>query len=218
MMHEDTESGIGAAAEKVENVYRAKDDAELAEAYDDWANEYSNDLRRLGYRLPGVVGAMFARYVPEDATPILDAGAGSGLLGEELNLLGYGGIVGIDLSEQMLAAALRTGSYEAVHQMRLGGPLDFPANHFAAIGSIGTFTNGHAGPESFDELIRVMQPGGKIITSIRVDDGNGEQFFKRFEQLDADGALREITRTARFSAMPIGEAHVKSEVVVLEVL
>lgn len=205
------------AADKVENIYRARNDRELAHAYDDWADEYDNDLRRLGYRLPGVVAALFARHVPRDASPILDAGAGTGLLGEELNVLGYDGITGIDLSAQMLAAANRTGHYEAVRQMRLGDALDFPANHFAAVGSVGTFTTGHAGPEAFDELIRVTQPGGRFITSIRVDDGNGEAFLTRIETLAADGAWRELERTPEFSSMPIGEAHVRSRVLVLEV-
>jgi predicted TPR repeat methyltransferase len=53
------------------------------------------------------------------STPILDAGCGTGLAGDCLRVLGYGELVGIDLSEPMLAHAARLGIYAALRPMIL---------------------------------------------------------------------------------------------------
>ena len=49
------------------------------DAYDAWANSYERDLCAMGYRIPAVIASLFARYVPEDTAPILDAGCGGGI-------------------------------------------------------------------------------------------------------------------------------------------
>ncbi len=110
----------------VDRVYGAKTQDEQEAAYDEWSAQYERDLCAMGYRLPAVAAAVFARYVPADAAPILDAGCGGGLQTEPLATLGYGSITGIDLSEGMLSVARGKGIYAELHRMALGGRLDFP--------------------------------------------------------------------------------------------
>ena len=49
--------------------------SEEAEAlYNDWAESYEADLCQEGYRIPGHIATVFTRFIPIEASPILDAG------------------------------------------------------------------------------------------------------------------------------------------------
>ncbi len=140
---------------RLERVYGAKSAEDLAESYDDWAAHYDEDLLSYGYRLPAIAAGLLGRYVPPESGPVLDAGCGTGLIGEVLSLLGYGALTGIDLSAGMLAAARAKGAYSELAQMRLGGPLALPSDHFAATVAIGVL---HRGPRRA-RYFRRVDPG-----------------------------------------------------------
>ena len=153
----------------VQRVYESRNNDELASNYDAWSNTYEQDTIENWGRLDPDVGAeIFAEHVPTDAR-ILDAGAGTGIVGKLLSDKGYRKIAGIDLSEGMLQQARSKGVYQELRQMTLGERLDFPDDAFDAVVSICVFTQGHARPGSFDELIRVTRPGGKIVFGLRTD-------------------------------------------------
>ena len=83
-------------------VYAAKNNRELEERHDEWAGEYDRDLRQeFDWIAPRVTVALFDKYVGRDAS-ILDAGVGTGLVGECLSDAGYRDLHGIDLSVGML--------------------------------------------------------------------------------------------------------------------
>jgi SAM-dependent methyltransferase len=186
----------------LDRVYAARTDEELARGYDGWAARYDEDLARFGYRLPAVTMGLVGRHVAAEARPILEAACGTGLVGEALAVLGYADLAGFDLSEGMLAVARAKGVYRSLAQMRLGDRLDFPDAQFAATLAVGVFTAGHAGPEGFDELIRVTRPGAPLIISIRVDTEPQTGFFERQEALEHQGFWRLVERTAAFPSMP----------------
>ncbi len=199
---------------RLERVYGAKSTEDLVESYDDWAAHYDEDLLNYGYRLPAIAAGLLGRYVPPESGPVLDAGCGTGLIGEVLSLLGFGALPGIDLSEGMLAAARAKGAYSELAQMRLGGPLALPSDHFAATVAIGVLTVGHAGPGAFDELIRVTRPGAPLVFSIRADGDSGSGFLERTAALARDGAWVEVERTAEFQSIPRAEPGVRNRIFV----
>ncbi len=136
-------------------------------------------------RLFQIASEYLAKYVPKDAK-ILDVGAGTGLAGKALNNLGYKHLTAMDMSSKMLEDAQKKEVYSEFYLMTLGEPLDIPDNLFDAIISVGVFTEGHAHPKSFDELIRVTKQGGFIIYTLRSDiyENNGfkqKQSFLEFE-------------------------------------
>ncbi len=182
-------------------VYGARNNEDLAEGYDGWAGDYDGDMEQRGYRLPGIVTALTARHVAIGDGPLLDAGAGSGLLGIWLQLLGYSDITGIDLSQGMLDLAAGTGAYTALHRMALGEPLDFRDGAFAAVVSAGTFGRTHAPAAGFDELVRVARPGGHLILSVRAKGMEEAGFPDALERLEQAGAWRRIGTTGPFQAM-----------------
>ncbi len=202
----------------VDRVYGAKTQDEQEAAYDEWSAQYERDLCAMGYRLPAVAAAVFARYVPVDGAPILDAGCGGGLQAEPLATLGYGPITGIDLSEGMLSVARGKGIYAELHRMALGGRLDFPDDSFAAVLSTGTITPGHAPAESFEDLIRVTRPEAPIIFSLRSDAGQDPRYAETCDRLEAAGRWRHIFSTADFVPMPYSEPDIEARVHVYEVV
>ena len=100
---------------------------------------------------------------------MLDAGACTGMVGEELARLGFRHITALDLSPGMLKTANEKSVHEELVVGELGKPLDFETGRFDAATCIGTLTIGHAPPESLDELVRVTKPGGTTVFSMRTD-------------------------------------------------
>ncbi|WP_422002249.1 class I SAM-dependent DNA methyltransferase [Reyranella sp.] len=190
------------ATERLAQVYGARSDQERRSAYAAWANDYESDLANFGYLLPGVAAALAARHVAIGDGTILDAGCGTGLVGQLLSLVGFGPIVGVDLSEDMLAEAGKKGVYDELRMMRLGDELDFPDDGFAAILCVGTLTPGHAGPETIEELLRIVRPGGRIIFSLRADEGIDPGYGEIIEHLQFDGRWRHVESSPAFPGMP----------------
>jgi len=198
MSKQSIEARIGA-------VYGAAGDtAQLAAAYDAWAEGYDADVAALGYRYPVAVAGMAGRHIPEGAGPILDAGAGTGLMGEVLALLGHDDLVALDLSPGMLKVAAAKGVYRETQIGVLGGPLDLASDRFAAMVCAGTLTTGHAPPDCLDELVRVVRPGGALLFTIST--GALEAGFgAKINAIQADGRWEKIAATAPFRAMPGAE-------------
>ena len=176
-------------------VYGARSRDELREIYDDWAESYEEDLVGWGYIGPSLNCGLISRHVARDDGPILDAACGPGNLGNLLHLLGYRELVGIDISEAMLAKAEARGIYKACRVMTLGEPLDFPSDHFAAAVAAGVFTAGHAGPEGFDELVRVIRPRGHLIFSLSSAVYEAQGFKAKLDALQAAKAIAQVDST-----------------------
>jgi predicted TPR repeat methyltransferase len=78
---------------RLRNVYSARNNRELASGYDEWARDYDHDMLSLGNAIPAVAAGFVGRHVPCRGT-VLDAGAGTGMFGSILRLLGYEDLVG----------------------------------------------------------------------------------------------------------------------------
>ena len=155
--------------DRIAAVYRARDVQELTAQYDNWAPHYDRQVaRELGYVGPRRAASALAERVPRTAR-ILDAGAGTGLVGQALFDLGYRNITGIDVSQGMLACARAKRAYTAFHRMDLNSRLRFKNGSFDAVISVGVLTDGHALPDCLNEFVRVCVPGGHIVMSLRCD-------------------------------------------------
>lgn len=189
--------------EWLDKVYNAESNAELSEGYDEWAADYEDDVRGFGYLIPAVASGLFCRHV-EPGGPVLDAGAGTGMMGEILHLLGYDDLTGIDLSQGMLERARRKSAYRSLRRMALGEPLDFPDGAFAAVISTGVFTAGHAPAHSLDELVRITGPGGHLVFSVK-SDVYEESFREKQDALESGDRWRLVEATGEFRYVPLGE-------------
>ncbi|SES37392.1 Methyltransferase domain-containing protein [Tranquillimonas rosea] len=203
-------------AKSLDVVYSAKDVADVAKKYDDWAERYDTEMSTLGYRHPNICLAMLTRHLPRGDGPVLDAGAGTGLLGEWMHIVGYDGCEALDISEKMLEVAKRKQVYNDFHVAALGESLALPDDRFAAIVAAGVFTVGHVGAEGFDELIRVTRPGGIIVVTIKDTLYNGE-VGARMRELADSGVWEIVEETPPYVSMPHRPDTVPSRAVVLKV-
>ena len=125
----------------------AKTNHEVAELYDKWSKTYDHDLKIIR---PGNKGAFktvewFVKYVHIDAS-VLDAGSGTGGVGELLFQRGYLNLTGMDISSGMLTEAKEKNIYKELHLGGLGEELKFPKDTFEAVISVGLFTPEHPPP------------------------------------------------------------------------
>ncbi len=186
--------------ELMKRIYAPRSSQELRQTYDIWAEDYDRDVAGRDYRLPGIVTALVARHVTAGAGTILDAGAGTGILGEWLSLAGFRDILALDMSPGMLERAAGRGVYDGVRTGELGMPIDLPDGHFAAVASAGAFGITHAPASGFREMVRVTRKGGHLVLSVRfkgIEEGGFEEEARRMER---DGLWRCIETLAPFEA------------------
>ena len=88
--------------DRVQWVYESTNNQELEERYDQWASEYDRDLDEVFvWTAPETGARVLARLVPADVS-VLDAGAGTGLVGKCLGDAGFTNMTAMDLSLGML--------------------------------------------------------------------------------------------------------------------
>ena len=147
----------------IDRVFKTQTVEGQRDIYDEWSASYETEIFANGYRTPGVIAAAFARYVTPGQGPVLDAGCGGGLVCEPLALLGYGPLIGIDISEGMLSVARAKGIYADLQTLPLNGDLPFADGQFDAIVSAGVLSHGQAPPEALRELARITRRGGHCV-------------------------------------------------------
>lgn len=152
--------------------------AETQSTYDEWAGAYETDVRSWGYDAPEFVARMLSAHawrlgMPADDVRVLDAGAGSGLLGRALAEVNFSKhITATDLSAEILRLAEGTCVYERTEVADLNeGLTAFAAGEFDAVGCVGVLTYLDPGrtPCALDELVRVTRAGGLIAYTGRTD-------------------------------------------------
>lgn len=166
-------------------VYTAKNHEELMDAYKDWAGDYDADtVDAFGY-VAHIESARALDQVLEDKNArILDAGAGTGLVGEELQKMGYARLDALDYSREMLDEAQKKEIYRGLIQADMSRPLKMDDNQYDAVVCTGTFTFGHVNADALDELVRITRPGGMICFTIR--EGAYEEYGYRQRMIELE--------------------------------
>ena len=152
----------------LEKVYTAKNHEELMDAYKDWAADYDTDtVDNFGYVAHIASAEALDKSLTSKDAYILDAGCGTGLVGEALAKKGYDKMDALGYSKEMLDESERKKIYQRHIQADLSKPLDIESDCYDAVVCTGTFTYGHVKDTAFDELIRITKPGGIICFTIR---------------------------------------------------
>ena len=95
---------------------------------------------------------------------VLDVAAGTGLLGLELNKLGYDNIDALDMSQKMLNQAKKKSVYNKVICTALTDQRipDIETGHYDALTCGSSVSTAHVRPSAFEEMIKVVKPGKMI--------------------------------------------------------
>ena len=92
---------------------------------------------------------------------VIDAGAGTGRVGEHLKKMGYKTIDAVDASQDMLNVAKGKGIYDNLVCSPLGAdPTPIKAGTYDGLVCVAALGVGHIGPDAFEEFARIVKPGG----------------------------------------------------------
>ena len=164
------------------DAYSVKTPEDNIKLYKVWASSYDDDFaKKNDYRSPVLISNYYDKYSNKNDVPVLDVGAGTGLIAEVMNKKNTIDIDAIDISPEMLASAKSKNCYNKLIEADLTKNLDIENNYYGAIVSAGTFTHGHIGPNALDELLRVTKPSGLFVITIHSKvyvNQNFEQIFQ----------------------------------------
>lgn len=154
--------------------------------YADWAESYDRTFAAdMDYQMPKLVALIYAE-VGHGRTPVLDVGAGTGLVVDAVLMRAGLQIDALDISPQMLKVAADKGHYRDTIVADLTKTLDLRDGSYDAIVSSGTFTHGHVGPDALDELLRVAQSGAVFVLAINKEHFEARGFAAKFASLETD--------------------------------
>ena len=166
-----------------DDAYSLKTPEDSIKLYKKWAQAYDEDFAlSSNYLSPAKICSFFNKHARNTDTPILDVGAGTGLVGELLYRTGNKKIIGIDISPEMLEQAKSKECYSSLMEADVTRKIPLKSNSIGAVVSAGTFTHGHVGADAFDELLRITKPGGLFVLSINskvfIKGGFQEKFLR----------------------------------------
>jgi SAM-dependent methyltransferase len=191
----------------LEEVYGAETTEALDDAYAGWAEDYDTDVSSMGYRFPLLGAAVLARHLRNNEAAILDAGAGTGLVGGWLYDLGYTNLTALDLSLEMLEQARKLNVYKQLEAGDMLQRLPFADETFEAVIAVGVFTQGHVPPEGLDELLRVVISGGLIVIPLMQNSWENLGFEKKAVEWEQSGKWEGIDQTPWCRPMPNSADH-----------
>ena len=149
----------------LENAYDLKSPTDNIKLYSVWAETYDMDfINEMQYQLHFSVADEFILNGGEGL--VLDVGAGTGALAQALLQKRKFSIEATDISEEMLEIAKSKNIYKRSFLSDLTKEVPVDNSFYDGVVSSGTFTQGHVGPSSIRELVRVTKPGGLITISI----------------------------------------------------
>ena len=165
----------------------AKNDNRLTEVYRDWAKkyDYDNDHVLGTVSQPKSVNLLSTRLKDKTAK-IIDVGCGTGLVGEKLKAKDFIYFDGIDISKDMLSIAKSRG-YRNLFLGSLNKQLPILDDAYDAAMCIGVFTHGHVSSDGFNELCRIVKPGGYVCFTI--NEGVFEEYG--FKEMIAEFQLNK---------------------------
>lgn len=179
------------------------------ETYDAWAATYEKDTDEHGYKGHVLCMEAFNKAMQSEGVfpgankniKILDAGAGTGIIGEMLVKQGYTNVDALDISQKMLDIAIKKNVYKRF----ICAPLSdvrieqIQTAEYDVTLCAGTIVYGQAKPLALDECIRHVRPGGLFIFSIRADSFDPKElgYSTKFEELEKLGKWSLVNRELR---------------------
>jgi len=137
---------------------------DVLDLYGAWADTYDTGFAMdQGYQIPREVAVAYQEIGGQG--PVLDVGAGTGLVAEEMVKLDIGPVDGVDLSPDMLRVAEAKAVYRRLIEADITKALP-GAPTYTGIVSSGTFTLGHVGPEGITALLDGAAPNTQFVISV----------------------------------------------------
>lgn len=172
----------------IEGLANLRSSAETKAHYDRWALSYDRHfILDFGYIGPIVIANALTRdQIPRMAS-ILDAGCGTGLIGEELKKRGYSTLYGADISERMRAEAEKKLIYRRIIAADFSKETTILDGVYDVVVAVDTFGPGQFSTQSLSELARVVRRGGYIYLLIENSVFEAQNFEHAITELEQRG-------------------------------
>ena len=182
------------------------------ELYREWAETYDADLAKRGYHTPDRIADALTQFMTPGSEAILDFGCGTGVSGKALHARGFHRLHGTDITDAMLKYAESKGIYE---KLWLSQPGDIPAlpGVYDVIVAAGVISLGAAPPETMDQVVAALAPGGLLALSFNDPTLEAKTYDEKLSQLLDSKQLKQLFREHGPHLDDIG---MKSDVIVLE--
>ena len=167
---------------------------EARELYAAWAHHYDDDVfGTLQVTGSARVAELLAGHLAQQQSPaILDAGCGTGAVGELLHGMGFRLIDGIDISPQMLEIARQKAVYRSLIEADLNLPFQTAQQGYDAVVSAGTFVHGHVGKAGFALLAGLLGTGGLMVCAIADTVWSKGGFDRLLDSLQMDTLSHDL--------------------------
>ena len=163
----------------LEGAYALTSLEETKRLYAAWAETYDTGFGQAqGYLLPREVVRVCVELGVQG--PVLDVGAGTGLVGEGLGAAGIDPVDGLDLSPEMLGVARSKEIYRELIAADVTKPMTLAP--YAGIVSAGTFTLGHVGPVGIAQLLVAATSGCQFVVSVNAEHYESAGFAQFFDE------------------------------------
>lgn len=165
---------------------------DVAQYYDDWANDYNDSLAEWNYDAPKRVASILRAELSPDSA-ILDAGCGTGLSGKALRSAGFTAVDGIDVSTSSLEVASASGSYCTLNPVDMQRfPFPISDDQYEGLVCVGVFTYLTDTIGTIREFSRIVRSGGTMVLTQRNDLFVERACKSVFEELSREGLIREV--------------------------
>ncbi|MEM6464550.1 MAG: class I SAM-dependent methyltransferase [Pseudomonadota bacterium] len=201
---------------RVDWVIHAESNAEMRRRYDLWAEKYDSDIGSFSDYLGPQNVADVARSHLDPCAKILDAGAGTGLVGEALKKAGFESLFAADYSPQMLEKARGKGVYHELFLCDLSRQTAFENASFDAVITCGTTSQ--MPPFALREYCRIVRAEGYIIFAVVTGLWEENGYAAIFEELAAAGRISLKSKGEAFQMMPTTEPDFYCEIWIMKVL
>jgi predicted TPR repeat methyltransferase len=173
---------------------------QIEQLYDQRARGWDNGASQSGYQAHRLVAGVLAALNAKPIDTVIDAGCGTGLVGELLRA-NTRHLIGIDMSEAMLAEARKKNLYDELHRGDLLAHLGRPGQLADVVTSAATMIYfGDLNPV-FAAVSQCLRPGGLFVfTAFPNDDDTGKVAVGSLDGFAQGGCFRHgpdyVTDTA----------------------
>ena len=172
---------------------------DIKDIYRKWAPSYEDNFAdKWGYVAPNKIANLFLKNF-QGSGPVLDIGAGTGLVAENLKGLD---VDGLDISKEMLSIAKSKMVYRNVIEGDLTKRLEIQDAKYNGIVSCGTFTHGLVGSECLEELLRIVKKEALFCCGT---------IYSVFDELGFGSTLARLVAERRISSLDFKEIRIYSK-------
>jgi predicted TPR repeat methyltransferase len=193
------------------------ENAFVTKVFDGFADTFDKVLHRLEYRAPALVGQALRRTdgEPRGELQIVDAGCGTGLLGQYLRPYARR-LVGVDLSFRMLEKAAKRGLYDETIPAELGSFLRWSPEAFDIVASSDTLVYFGDLREVLAAARTSLRPGGRLLFTLEHASNEdqlpeGYRIHPHGRYSHTEGYVRRSLAAADFDVIDVEKASLRRE-------